>query len=92
MELAVNAKHWRIQVVKFSDESPVSGFDWVPKNEDTRKLEKIPLEFMMRAYVDFCYDDNPDAPKEDQQSRTYLFLLHHYPEDYASGMMAPKKE
>ena len=90
--IAVNAKHWRIHVFKFSNESPVAGFDWVPINEDTRTLEGIPLDVTMRAYVDFCYDDDPDNPKEDQQSRSYLFMLHHYPENEGDGMMAPKKE
>ena len=81
MELAEKAKYWRIQVVRFRDESPVSGFDWVPKNGGTRKLENVHLEVMMRAYVDFCYDDDCDNPKENHRSRNYIFMLHHYPEN-----------
>lgn len=79
-KLAKDAKHWRVNVFKFSDDSHIAGFDWKTIGEKTQKLERIPLETLMRGDADFCSSDDPDAANADQKSRSYIFLLHKYPE------------
>jgi len=79
-KLTMNAKHWRVNVSKFSNDFPVTGFDWTPFGETTPILNDLPLEVLMRADADICFSDDPKSADAVQTARPYLFMLHKYPE------------